>query len=77
VQDTLIACVDDLKGLPNAINTVYPKTQVQPCIVHIVRHSMRFVLWTDKKAVAADLKAIYGDDKLEMAKANIEHFDEV
>jgi len=43
VQDTLIACVDDLKGLPNAINTVYPKTQVQLCIVHMVRYSMKFV----------------------------------
>ena len=59
VQDILIACVDGLKGFPDAINTVYPKAQVQLCIVHMVRYSMKFVPWTDKKAVAADLKAIY------------------
>ena len=77
VQDILIACVDGLKGFPDAINTVYPNTQVQLCIVHMVRYSMKFVPWTDKKAVAADLKAIYGADTLEMAEANLEHFDEV
>ena len=57
VQDILIACVDRLKGFPDAINTVYPNAQVQLCIVHMVRYSMKFVPWTDKKAVAADLKA--------------------
>ena len=77
VQDILIACVDGLKGFPDAINTVYPNAQVQLCIVHMVRYSMKFVPWTDKKAVAADLKAIYGADTLEMAEANLEHFDEV
>jgi putative transposase len=76
VQDILIACVDGLKGFPDAINTVYPKAQVQLCIVHMVRYSMKFVPWTDKKAVAADLKAIYGADTLEIAEANLEHFDE-
>lgn len=62
---------------PDAINTVYPKAKVQLCIVHMVRYSMKFVPWTDKKAVAADLKAIYGADTLEIAEANLEHFDEV
>ena len=76
VQDILIACVDGLKGFPDAINTVYPKAKVQLCIVHMVRYSMKFVPWTDKKAVAADLKAIYGADTLEIAEANLEHFDE-
>ena len=78
VQDILIACVDGLKGFPDAINTVYPNAQVQVqlCIVHMVRYSMKFVPWTDKKAVAADLKAIYGADTIEMAEANLEHFDE-
>ena len=77
VQDILIACVDGLKGFPDAINTVYPKAKIQLCIVHMVRYSMKFVPWTDKKAVAADLKAIYGADTLEIAEANLEHFDEV
>ena len=58
------------------INTVYPKAQVQLCIVHMVRYSMKFVPWTNKKAVAADLKAIYGADTLEIAEANLEQFDE-
>ena len=77
VQDILIACVDGLKGFPDAINTVYPNAQVQLCIVHMFRYSVKFVPWTDKKAVATDLKAIYGADTIEIAKANLEHFDEV
>src|SRR5699024_6907366 len=75
VQDILIACVDGLKGFPDAINTVSPKAQDQLSIVHMVRYSMKFVPWTDKKAVAADLKVIYGADTLEMAEANLEQFD--
>jgi len=59
VNDILIACVDGLKGFPEAINSEYPQTQVQLCIVHMVRNSMRFVPWKDYKAVTADLKRIY------------------
>lgn len=59
VQDILIACVDGLKGFPEAIEAVFPKTQVQLCIVHLVRHSLNFVPWKQRKAVAADLKLIY------------------
>ncbi|MBL4900082.1 MAG: IS256 family transposase [Colwellia sp.] len=59
VNDILIACVDGLKGFPEAINTVYPQTQVQLCIVHMVRNSMKHVPWKDYKAVTADLKRIY------------------
>lgn len=59
VKDILIACVDGLKGFPDAINAVYPNTQIQLCIVHMVRNSMRYVPWKDYKAVAADLKKIY------------------
>ena len=77
VQDILIACIDGLKGSPDAINTVYPNAQVQLCIIHMVRYSMKFVPWTDKKAVAADLKAIYGADTIGIAETNLEHFDEV
>ena len=59
LQDILIACVDGLKGFPDAIASVYPHTDIQLCIVHVVRNSLRFVSWKDYKAVTAGLKAIY------------------
>ena len=59
VKDILIACVDGLKGFPDAINSAYPETQIQPCIVHMVRNSVRYVPWKDYRAVTADLKRIY------------------
>jgi putative transposase len=59
VQDIYIACVDGLKGFPDAIEALYPKTEVQLCIVHMVRNSLRFVSWKDRKSVAADLKVVY------------------
>ena len=59
VRDIFIACVDGLKGFPEAIEAVFPKTQVQLCLVHLLRHSLAFVSFKDRKAVAADLKAIY------------------
>lgn len=55
----MIACVDGLKGFPDAINAVYPQTQIQLCIVHMVRNSVKYVPWKDYKAVTADLKKIY------------------
>ncbi len=59
LNDILIACVDGLKGFPDAINAVYPEARIQLCIVHMVRNSLRFVSWKDYKAVTRDLKAIY------------------
>ena len=59
VQDIFIACVDGLKGFPDAIETVYPKAAVQLCIVHMVRNSLHFVPWKVQKEVAADLRSIY------------------
>ncbi len=59
LQDVFIFCVDGLKGLPKAINSVYPKSQVQLCIVHMVRNSLKFVPHKEKKNVAIDLKKIY------------------
>lgn len=59
VNDILIACVDGLKGFPDAINSVYPETQIQLCIVHMVRNSVKYVPWKDYKAVTSDLKLIY------------------
>ncbi len=76
VEDILIACVDGLKGFPEAIETVYPKTQVQLCIVHMVRHSLRFVSWKERKSVAADLKTIYSAATAEAAEQALESFEE-
>lgn len=59
VKDILIACVDGLKGFPEAINAVYPQTQIQLCIVHMVRNSIKFVPWKDYRPVITDLKQIY------------------
>jgi transposase-like protein len=59
VKDILIACVDGLKGFPDAINAVFPNTRIQLCLVHLVRNSVKYVPWKDYKAVTADLKLIY------------------
>ncbi len=74
VHDCFIACVDGLKGLPEAIETVYPHTQVQLCIVHQVRNSLKYVSWKDRKAVAADLRAIYTAPTVETASAALGQF---
>ena len=59
VDDILIACVDGLKGFPEAIEAVYPACEVQLCIVHLVRNSLNFVIWKERKEVAKDLRLIY------------------
>ena len=74
VNDILIACVDGLKGFPEAINTVYPQAQVQLCIVHMVRNSMKYVPWKDYKAVTGDLKRIYQSVTEEEALLELENF---
>lgn len=76
VEDIFIACVDGLKGFPDAIEAVYPKTQVQLCIVHQIRNSLRFVSWKERKAVAADLKTIYGAATLQQAEQALAQFAE-
>jgi len=76
VQDILIACVDGLKGFPEAIESEYPKTQVQLCIIHMVRHSLRYVSWKERKAVAADLRAIYTAATAEAAEQALEAFED-
>jgi putative transposase len=74
VKDILIACVDGLKGFPDAINSVYPDTQIQLCIVHMVRNSMKYVPWKDYKLVAADLKTIYRASTEEEALQGLDRF---
>jgi putative transposase len=74
VQDIFIACVDGLKGFPEAIEAVFPQTQVQLCLVHLVRYSLAFVSFKERKAVAADLKAIYRAATAQEAEAQLESF---
>ncbi len=76
VKDILIACVDGLKGFPDAINTVFPETQIQLCIVHMVRNSMKYVPWKDYKAVAADLKTIYKSATEDEALLELDNFSD-
>ena len=59
LQDILIACADGLKGFPDAINSVYPQTHIQLCIIHMVRNSLRYVSWKDYKALTSGLKTVY------------------
>lgn len=76
VSDIFIACVDGLKGFPEAIEAVFPKTAVQLCIVHMVRHSLNYVNWKLRKAVAADLRAIYTAATVEEAEQYLAAFEE-
>jgi putative transposase len=73
VKDVFIACVDGLKGFPQAIETVFPQTQVQLCIVHLTRASLNYVNWKDRKPVAADLKAIYRADTAQQAEQELQN----
>jgi putative transposase len=74
VQDILVACVDGLKGFPEAIGALYPRTEVQLCIVHMVRNSLRYVSWKERKQVAGDLRAIYTASTAEAAAVALEAF---
>ena len=74
LRDIFIACVDGLKGFPQAIETVYPKTTVQLCIVHMVRASLNYVNWKERKLVARDLKSIYRAATLEEAERQLASF---
>ena len=76
VQDIFIACVDGLKGFPQAIEAVYPKTAVQLCIVHMVRHSLNYVSWKLRKVIAADLKTIYAAATVDEAQIRLQEFDD-
>ena len=75
VQDIFIACVDGLKGFPEAIEAVYPKATVQLCIVHMVRNSLNFVSWKLQREVAADLRTIYTSTTVEVAEQMLSAFE--
>lgn len=74
VADIFIACVDGLKGFPEAIETVFPEAQVQLCIVHLVRHSLNYVGWKQRKEVASDLQTIYRASTREEAEMKLSEF---
>ena len=75
VQDILIAVVDGLKGFPEAITAAFPETMVQTCVVHLVRHSLNFCSWKDRKAVAAKLREVYVAETAEAAWDALDAFD--
>jgi putative transposase len=74
IKDILIACVDGLKGFPEAIETVFPDTQIQLCIVHMIRNSVKYVNWKDRKAICSDLKHIYGAATEQQAEMSLDTF---
>jgi putative transposase len=76
LKDILIACVDGLKGFPEAIESVFPGTQIQLCIVHMVRNSLKFVSWKDRKQVVSDLKTVYQAATEEKAQTALEEFEQ-
>jgi transposase-like protein len=76
LEQILIACVDGLKGFPEAIEAEYPQARVQLCILHMVRNSLRYVAWKDYKQLAADLKQIYRSATEEEARLELDRFAE-
>jgi transposase-like protein len=71
VQDVFIAAIDGLTGFKDAIQSVFPKTQVQRCVIHQIRQSLKYVVWKDRKAFTADLKTVYQAATREKAEANL------
>ena len=76
LKDILIACVDGLKGFPEAIVSIFPRTAVQLFIVHMVRYSLNDVSWKRRKDVAADLRRIYPSATVEEAELMLSEFEE-
>ena len=74
MKDILIACIDGLKGFPEAIEAIFPDTDIQLCIVHMIRNSVRFVSWKDRKFITTDLKNIYRAATEEEAKEQLDKF---
>jgi transposase-like protein len=74
VTDGFVACVDGLMSLPDAVETIFPRTQVPLCMVHTGRQALRYVVWRERRAVARDLRAIYGAPTVTEAEAALERF---
>ena len=76
LEDIFIACVDGLSGFPEAIENIFPHTQVQLCIVHMIRNSLKCVSYKERKQIAADLKLIYSASTADEAKLALKAFAE-
>jgi transposase-like protein len=76
VKDILIACIDNLKGFREAIKTIYPQTDVQLCIVHQIRNSIKYVQWKDEREVIRDMKTIYKANNIESAEEALKNFEQ-
>lgn len=76
VKDLWIACMDGLTGFKDALLAVFPKAEIQRCIIHQIRNSLKYISWKDRKAFMADLKAVYQAPTRESAEANLEKLDE-
>jgi putative transposase len=76
VNDILLCCVDGLKGFPEAIEAIFPATTVQTCVVHLIRHSLKYVPRREREQVARDLKPIYTAVDADAAQAALERFDD-
>jgi len=74
IKDIFIACVDGLKGFPEAIETIFPDTQIQLCIVHLIRNSVKYVNWKDRKLICGDLKKIYTSATEQQAQVSLDAF---
>lgn len=77
VEDILIACVDGLKGLPDTINTVFPKTEIQLCVIHLIRNTLKYIAWKDMRPFMKDLKKVYGAVTEESALMELENLESV
>lgn len=75
VKDILIACIDNLNGFPAAINTVFPQTEIQTCVVHQIRNSLKYIASKDQKAFMVDLKPVYKADTLEQAELRMDDLE--
>lgn len=75
IEDILIACVDGLKGFPDAIETIFPKAQVQLCIVHQIRNSCKYIAWKDRKEFVQDLKTVYKATSKEVAESKLDELE--
>ena len=76
VLDILITCVDGLKGFPEAIATIFPKTEVQVCVIHQIRNSLRYINWSDRRPFMKDLKTVYQAATLEAAETALDELEE-
>ena len=76
LKDILVAVIDGLKGFPEAISAVYPDCEIQTCIVHLIRNSLSFCNWKERKPVATELKKIYSAETAELALQRLEDFEQ-